>query len=101
MLRNPELALLKYPLILPVSSKRNMAFWEISALWVLLSLCLVAEGKSDANFSFDNFLCMRTFSEISISNNYSIAISQPNGLNHPNCPYTNHCSYMYFHNGFK
>ena len=30
--------------------QRNRAFWENGALLVLLSLCLVAEGKSDAEF---------------------------------------------------
>ena len=37
-------------LVLPVSNKRNRVFWENGALWVLLSLCHVAERKSNARF---------------------------------------------------
>ena len=49
MLRN-QLAMLIHHLVNPVSNKRNRAFWKNGALWVSLSLHLVAEGKSDAKF---------------------------------------------------
>ena len=52
----------------PVLNERNREFWENQALR------LVAEGKSDANFVIDHFPCICTFSEISMSNNSSIAI---------------------------
>ena len=58
----------------PVLNKRNREFWENQVFWVLLPLRLVEEGKSYANFSLiiSSLLC--TFSEISVSNDSSIAI---------------------------
>ena len=58
----------------PVKNKRNREFWENQAFWVLLPLRLVAEGKSDANFSLIISSVLYTFSEISVSNDSSIAI---------------------------
>ena len=45
----------------PVLNKRNREIWENQAFWVLLPLRLVAEGKSDANFFIDHFLCILYF----------------------------------------
>ena len=58
----------------PVLNKRNRDLWENQAFWVLLPLRLVADGKSDANFFIDHFLCIMYFFRISMSNNSSIAI---------------------------
>ena len=63
-----------------VSNKRNRAFWENSALWVFLSLCLVAKGKGGAKSYIESFaLCnvyalYNVYLEILMSKNSSIAI---------------------------
>ena len=59
----------------PVLNKRNREFWENQAFWVPLLWGLLAEGKSDANFSISSLpLYICNFSEILMSNNSSIAI---------------------------